>query len=129
MIENLKEIQINDLQREVAELKNQGYRLVTMSSCDNRNDTFDVFYHFDKNYETVNLKITVTKEDVIPSITNLYFCAFLVENEIKELYAINFKDIVIDFGGRMYMTGALEDGPMSYGANITIERRDIGYED
>lgn len=129
MIENLKEIQISDLQREVAELKNQGYRLITMSSTDNRNDTFSLYYHFDKNYETQNLKMTVTKEDVIPSITNLYFCAFLVENEIKELYGLNFKDIVIDFGGRMYMTGALEDGPMSYGANITIERREIGYED
>ncbi|MBQ0105384.1 MAG: NADH-quinone oxidoreductase subunit C [Armatimonadetes bacterium] len=129
MIENLKETDILGLKKEVAELKNRKYRFVTCSCADNRDGSFDLFYHFDKEYKLVTLKIKVTQEDIIPSVSDLYFCAFLVENEMNELYGLKIEDIVIDYGGKMYMTADSAESPMTYGANITIERRNIGYEE
>ena len=129
MIENLKEITVNELRNELNIFYSQKYRFVTASCADNRDGTIDLFYHFDKDLELSTLKMTVTKEDKIPSITNLYFSAFLVENEIKELYGLNIENINIDYEGKMYMTADSPDEPMTYGANITIVRRDIGYED
>ena len=129
MIENLKEIEVSQLKHKVGELLAEKYRFVTCSSVDKRDGSFDVFYHFDKDYELVNLKITVTQETEIPSISDLYFCAFLVENEISELYGLKIKGMVLDYGGKMYMTADSAESPMTYGANITIERRDIGYDE
>lgn len=129
MIENLKEIELSRLKHEVSSLYSLKYRFVTCSCADNRDGSFDLFYHFDKEYELFTLKIKVTKEDIIPSVSDLYFCAFLVENEMNELYGLKIKDIAIDYGGKMYMTADSAEAPMTYGANITIERRNIGYDE
>ena len=128
MIDNLKEIKLSDLKNEISDMNYRKYRLVTCSCADNRDGSFDVFYHFDKENKLVTLKMKVTKDDEIPSITDLYFSAFLVENEMKELYGLNIVDIAIDYGGKMYMTADSPEAPMTYGANITIERRDVGYD-
>lgn len=129
MIENLKEIEVSQLKHEVGQLLADKYRFVTCSSADNRDGSFDVYYHFDKDYDLANLKITVTQETVIPSISDFYFCAFLVENEISELYGLKIAGMALDYGGKMYLTADSDDCPMTYGANITIERRDIGYDE
>ncbi len=128
MIDNLNETVLDELKNVISNLNYRKYRFVTCSCADNKDGTFDLFYHFDKENKLVTVKIKVTQDDEIPSITDLYFCAFLVENEIKELYGLNIVDIAIDYGGKMYMTADSPEAPMTYGANITIERRDIGYD-
>ncbi|MBQ7256908.1 MAG: NADH-quinone oxidoreductase subunit C [Abditibacteriota bacterium] len=128
MIDNLNEIALDELKNSISNMNYRKYRLVTMSCVDNKDGSFDLFYHFDKESKLVTVKTKVTKEDEIPSITDLYFCAFLVENEIKELFGLNIVDIAIDYGGKMYLTADSSEAPMTYGANITIERRDIGYD-
>ena len=35
--------------------------------------------------------------------TVVYFCALLIENEIRDQFGICFSDIVLDFGGALYL--------------------------
>jgi len=122
MIDNLVEVTIDQLLAETSKSKYQGYRFVTASCADNGDDTIDVFYHFDKNYEMKNVKVTVKKGEEVPSISQVFFSAVLVENEMKELFGINITDMAIDFGGHMLLSEEELDSPMLR-RQITIEQR------
>ena len=122
MIENLVEITVDQLLAEVHQCKFEGYRFVTATSVDNGDGTIDVLYHFDKDFVMKNFKITVNKEDKVPSISKDFFSAVLVENEIKELFGVNIVDIAIDYGGRMLLTDEQMNSPMLRN-QITIEQR------
>lgn len=122
MIENLVEITVDHLLAEVHQCKFEGYRFVTATSVDNGDGTIDVLYHFDKDFVMKNFKITVNKEDKVPSLSKDYFSAVLVENEIKELFGVNIVDIAIDYGGRMLLTDEQMSSPMLRN-QITIEQR------
>ena len=96
-------IQVSQLKEKVKEFKNQGYRLVQISCT--RLENFELSYSFDKNYEFVYLRFSVAKaEDPIPSVSGIYWCAFLYENELHDLFGLNIKDIVIDYKGQFYTT-------------------------
>lgn len=122
MIENLVDITVDQLLAEVHQCKFEGYRFVTATSVDNGDGTIDVLYHFDKDFVMKNFKITVNKEDKVPSISKDFFSAVLVENEIKELFGVNIVDIAIDYGGRMLLTDEQMNSPMLRN-QITIEQR------
>ncbi len=122
MIENLVDITVDHLLAEVHQCKFEGYRFVTATSVDNGDGTIDVLYHFDKDFAMKNFKITVNKEDKVPSISKDYFSAVLVENEIKELFGVNIVDIAIDYGGKMLLSDEQMSSPMLRN-QITIEQR------
>lgn len=112
MIENLLEITRDQLLGEVQSMMYNDYRFVTATCVDNGDESFDVFYHFDRDLEMRNYRIKVKKGDEIPSISRIYFCALLVENEIKELFGLNITDILVDYGGHMLLTDDAPDSPM-----------------
>ncbi len=123
MIENLIEITSDQLQSEISNCKYQGYRFITATCADNGDDTIDILYHLDKDYEMRNYRVTVKKDEEIPSISNIFFCAVLVENEMKELFGINISNIALDFGGHMLLSEEELDSPMLR-RQITIEKRE-----
>jgi len=112
MIENVKEITVQELLGEVQKLHYDGYRLVTATCVDNNNDTLDIYYHFDMDYKLTNLKLTIPKGTAVPSISKIFFCALLVENEIKELFGVNIENLVVDFGGHLLLSDGAPDNPM-----------------
>jgi len=121
MLDNLKELKIEELKREVLELKNKGYRYVT-STCTHLSDgTFDIVYHFDKDYQIINLRINVEENQKVPSISDIYFSAVLVENEIKDLYKIDFDGMLIDYEGKFIITEDL-DAPMRRDVNVNLKK-------
>ncbi len=122
MIENLVEITSDQLLAEVQKCKYDGYRFVTTTSVDNGDDTIDIVYHFDIDYKMKNLKITVKKDEEVPSISKVYFSALLVENEIKELFGVNITGILVDYGGHMLLSEEELGSPMLR-QQITIEKR------
>lgn len=107
MLFNLEQIENNALLAKVKNLKNMGFRLAAVT-CESEKDIFELTYHFDLNYEMINLRIHVTKEDDLLSISEVYPSAFLIENEFQDLYGLTFKNLTIDYQGRLYLT---EDGP------------------
>ena len=50
------------------------------------------------------LKITLPEDQEISSITSIYPCAFIYENEMHDLFGVQIKMINIDFEGKLYRT-------------------------
>ena len=98
---DVHDIDIKELLHEVVSLHEGGQRFVTASAYEHTDGSFSIVYHFDKNYELTNLRINFAKDEVIPSLSPIYFAAFLVENEMQDLYGIKFSNLKIDFGGKL----------------------------
>ena len=112
MIENVKEISLQELLHEVQYMQYDGCRFITATCVDNNNGTLDVLYHFDKDYELRNLRLTVPTGSKIPSISRIYFCAMLVENEMKELFGLDVENMAIDYGGHLLLSDGAPENPM-----------------
>ena len=102
MIEDLLPIGIDNLLRETAALKIAGYRLVTLTCTALDENHCDILYHFDRGLALKHLRLMVAAETPVPSISPLYFAAFLVENEIQDLFGIRFSGLAIDYERTLY---------------------------
>ncbi|MEJ2166478.1 MAG: NADH-quinone oxidoreductase subunit C [Desulfobacterales bacterium] len=102
MLEDLLPIGIANLLGEAAALKMAGYRLVTLTCTAVDADHFDLLYHFDRKLELKHLRLEITMETIVPSISPVYFAAFLVENEIQDLFGIRFSGLAIDYERTLY---------------------------
>jgi NADH:ubiquinone oxidoreductase 27 kD subunit len=123
MIYQARIVSPESLTGEVQQLFNAGYRFVT-SACVDEIEKFRVIYSFDKEAELVNLEVQVSKESEVPSISGIYLCAFLIENEMKELFGVNITNIAIDLGGHMFMTDKNNPYPMACNAKNKAEGGD-----
>lgn len=66
-------------------------------------DDFQIDYSFDLKGELKTLRITVPFEEAeIPSISSIYWAAFIYENEIHDLFEIDFPGLALDYGGNFY---------------------------
>jgi len=88
-----------------------GYRLLTLSCVDLGEAGFDILYHFDKNLHLENYRLAVPRGQTVPSISGIYFCALLVENEIRDQFGVCFDGIVLDFGGTLYLEDEVRTSP------------------
>ena len=88
---------------ESQKLKFAGYHL--MQQCATRvPDAFELIYSFGKDLEVKQLKITLPEENEISSITSIFPCAFIYENEMHDLFGVKIKMINIDYEGKLYRT-------------------------
>lgn len=108
--DNTPEITTDTVISQIRVLKDEGFRFVTMSSAD-LGESICVLYHMDKDLELVNLKVEVPKGKKIPSIASVFSCAFLVENEIKEQFGVEFDGLPIDFQGMLYLDEEVQRTP------------------
>jgi ech hydrogenase subunit D len=102
MFEDLLPIGIDNLLRETAAVKTAGYRLVTLTCTALDENYFDIIYHFDRGLELKHLRLKIAAKTVVPSISPIYFAAFLVENEIQDLFGIRFSGLAIDYERTLY---------------------------
>ncbi|HWT76340.1 MAG TPA: NADH-quinone oxidoreductase subunit C [Mobilitalea sp.] len=98
--QTIKTISAGELLSETLRLKNESYRLVAIT-CTNK-DGMELSYSFEKNNDLLTLRFVTDTEEEIASISIMYSYAFLYENEIKELFGVNIKDISIDFNNTLY---------------------------
>lgn len=103
MIEEQEMVTIDkrDLVGSVAALRSTGYRLVQICST-TLSDSYEMNYSFDKDGRFKNLRFTVPPGETVPSISLIYFSAFLYENEIHDLFGIPIENIVLDYHGTFY---------------------------
>ncbi len=118
--ENTVTISPGDVISQTRTLKYEGFRLVTMSSVD-LGDSIDVLYHLDKDLQIINLRVNGPKGKKMPSISSVYSSAFLVENEIKEHFGVDFDGLSIDFEGMLYLDEEVQKTPF---CKIGINRND-----
>ncbi len=95
-------IEPKDLLKKVEELRDNGNRLVQMHATRVAEDNYEINYSFDKDYKFQTLRLNITPETQIPSISGLYWGAFTYENEIHELFGIGILGINIDYKGTLY---------------------------
>ncbi|MEJ5364891.1 MAG: NADH-quinone oxidoreductase subunit C [Desulfosoma sp.] len=99
-----------------AERKAAGYRFVTMTCVAVDEHMLDVLYHFDKDMELEHLRLRIPKDSCVPSITPVFFAAFLVENEIQDLFGLRFCGLAIDYKHSLYLDEAAPKAPFCKGA-------------
>lgn len=135
-VSEISEITVSkaDLISQIQELYLSKARFVT-ATCLDRGDEWEIIYHFELppassggegaaagpgarhgtsgsavagESQLVNVSVRIGKGESLPSITSIYFCALLIENEIKDLFGVNVTGIAVDFGQKMLRT---EDSP------------------
>jgi len=94
---------MDELVPRTEQMKKDGCRLVQIG-CTKVGDDYEINYTFDKDYVLTNLRITIKQDTVLPSVSSVYFGAFVYENEIHDLYGIKVAGMNIDFGGHFYRT-------------------------
>jgi ech hydrogenase subunit D len=87
---------------EVGRLKDEGYRLITLTSVELDETNMEILYHFDRGLALKHLRVPVAKGGTLPSVSGLLFSAFLVENEIRDQFALTFEGLVLDYQGKLY---------------------------
>lgn len=110
-IENVQVVEKEHLLQRVEELAAQGMRFITATCIDN-GERFDVYYHFDHNLELTHLLVTIDRDEALPSITPVYFCAFVAENEMKDLFGLRVDGLNVDYQGRMLVSEEVPAPPM-----------------
>jgi len=98
--QTITEVKVDELVDKAVLMKGQGYRLVQIS-CTFK-DCFEITYSFDKDYELEHFRIYGERDEEILSISQVFFSAFLYENEMKDLFGVKIKDIAIDYQGGLY---------------------------
>lgn len=91
------------LVQKVEALKARGWRFVTITCLELDETGLEFIYHFDRELEMTHLRMAASKTEVMPSISACFFAAFLVENEIIDQFGTTFENLVLDFGGTLYL--------------------------
>jgi ech hydrogenase subunit D len=96
-------IEVGQLIGCVERFRNDGYRLVQIG-CTKAGDLYEINYSFDKDYHFENIRIIVSQEAEIPSISGMYWNSFIYENEMHDLFGIQVRGMNIDFKGTLIRT-------------------------
>lgn len=108
-IEHVETVLLSDLRARVQAAHDRGLRFMT-ATCLDAGEDYELYYHFADGADMSHLHLQVKKGTPVPSISGIYMCAFLVENEIKELFGVPIEDIVIDYRGHLLLT---DGGPVT----------------
>ena len=111
MLEETITVDLSTIIGEAAKYKVNGYRFVTMSCTDLDEKSFDLLYHFDRELDLKHLRLTVPKGASVPSISPVFLAAFLVENEIQDLFGIKFHGLAVDYGQTLYLESEVRTAP------------------
>lgn len=110
-IPNVKRIDVSDLPAAAETLKEQGARFMSATALD-IGENFEIYYHFDHDLEMSHLLVVIPRGGSVPSLTPTYFCAFLAENEMRDLFGVQVDGLNIDYGGKLLVTDKFDHPPM-----------------
>ncbi len=97
------DIEVSQLHDLAAQYKGKGWRYVNTHALRlDEEGLLELICTFSDHADIINLRMTVHPGDHIPSITDIFFSAFVFENETHDLFGVAFDDIAIDFGGHFY---------------------------
>ncbi len=99
--ENLISVEPGDLVTKVMQLKHDGYRLAQICAVRTK-EGYELSYSFGKGYELLNLRLTISEDTEIMSISEVFEPAFLYENEMVDLFGVKINLISLDYKGKLY---------------------------
>jgi ech hydrogenase subunit D len=96
------EITPETLVEKVREMQHQCYRLVQIGATPCK-ETVEVNYSFDRDGRFTTLRVRVPALGAtLPSVTDIYWCAFIYENELHDLFKIEVTGNAVDYKGEFY---------------------------
>ncbi|AFV03251.1 Energy-conserving hydrogenase (ferredoxin), subunit D [Dehalobacter sp. UNSWDHB] len=94
--------QADNLKDTIKSYKDKGYRMIQMH-CTKADPELDLYYSLEnRKMDLVNLRLPVCSGMNLPSISGIFLCAFLYENELHDLFGLNFMGIAVDYQGKLY---------------------------
>jgi ech hydrogenase subunit D len=97
-------IPIAALLDKVGALRKEGYRLAQIGAT-RLPEHLELTYSFDRDLRLVNLRLQIPAAEArVPSISSIYWCAFLYENELHDLFNLQVDGMAVDFHGHLYET-------------------------
>ena len=112
LIAEFTPLELDRLRDMAHRMKDEGWRFIQTHAV-NCGDTVDLYYSFMKDGKVVNYRVEgVTSDMPVPSITDIFLAAFVFENEARELFGVDMRDIVLDFQGGLYAPAEME--PMRF---------------
>ena len=108
-------IDLSDLVKRARGFKSEGYRLVQLLPKMQEDDRITLIYTFGKLNELINLKIVNVVKGLtkVPSITSIFVCAFVFENEAHDLFGVQITGNSLDFHGHFYNFAEGVEAPMT----------------
>jgi NADH:ubiquinone oxidoreductase subunit C len=110
-IERIEDVPVEGLLEALRAYRERKARLIT-ASCLDRGEQFEILYLFDENLRTVAVRTLLPKGAKLPSATGVYLCAFLVENELQDLFGIEVEGLTIDCSGKFLVTDTFDAPPL-----------------
>ena len=102
--QTIEAIEVSALVGRAQQLRKDGWRLVQISAT-RLPEQVQVTYSFDRESRLANLRLHLpANEAKLPSISAAFWCAFLYENELHDLFNITVEGIAVDFHGKFYNT-------------------------
>jgi ech hydrogenase subunit D len=99
-------IPVVDLMLQVKRFFDRNGRMIQIG-CTQNGEVFELNYSFDVDGAFENIRVITDGNEVIPSVSGIYFCSFIYENEIHDLYGIAFEGIAVDYKGTLIRTAKL----------------------
>ncbi|MDO4293824.1 MAG: NADH-quinone oxidoreductase subunit C [Eubacteriales bacterium] len=97
----IRQIPMEDFFTEVIRMKMDGWRLVQI--CAVRVPVgYELSYSFCRDYRMLTLRLHSGLDEEVSSITQIYPCAFIQENEAAELFGVPIRNLNLDYHHRLY---------------------------
>ena len=96
-------IELSELMARTEQYKKDGNRLVQIG-CTKVDDLYEISYSFDKDFVFQTIRVIIPQTTELPSISGIYWGAFVYENEIHDLYGITVTGMNVDFKRTFYRT-------------------------
>jgi len=101
MVQDFVPVDAGKILETVKDIKEDGYRLVQL--CATKKDGYiEMMYSFDRDHVLKNMKINVPENEEIESISDIYWAAFIYENEMHDLFGVKFRHLALDYGGNFF---------------------------
>lgn len=100
---DIEQITVETLRDQARAMKEQNFRLVQVSATQ-LPDHVELVYSFDRESRLTNFRLALPNGQSLPSISAIYGCVVLYENEIHDLFGVKVDDLAVDFGGNFYKT-------------------------
>lgn len=127
MIGKESPVTIDNVVSEVMHMKNDGYRLVSMTCRQTGEGEVEILYHFDKDLEFAHLRMSGVKSaDPVPSISGVYFAAIIGENEMRDQYDLSFEGLALDFNRTLLLDKEVSEVTVPMVNNVKIDLKEEG---
>jgi len=102
--QTIEVIPLDTLLERVRAMKARGCRLVQICATALPGQ-YELTYSFDLAGRLAGLRAMAPDQDPrVPSISSIYACAFLYENEMHDLFNLNVEGMTVNFHGHLYNT-------------------------